>query len=100
MKRSRKLAWVVLGVVVLGTVGFFAWLSTLYSPWEPGGEILQLTWDGQPCGISRAKVCHQRFPWLPGQDRVLVEVSEEEFLALHGPGRGVTGVRVPTSYGW
>ena len=66
MKKSRKLAWVVLGVVGAGTVVFFAWLSTLYTPWEHV--------DRRAIVIARQRVpvitesCRQKFPWLPGMD--------------------------------
>ena len=63
MKKSRKLAWVVLGVVVLAVVGMLVFLSSLYGPWKHAenfgdaihGEILIVSMERK-----------QRFAWLPG----------------------------------
>ncbi len=79
MKKSRKLAWVVLGVAVVGTVVFLAWLSTLYSPWEPVAEPQ----DQYPSWIFGqrpvvTKVRHQKFPWLPGKNSVYVRIEQAE----------------------
>ena len=72
----------VLGVVVLGTVGFFAWLSSLYSPWKPRPETPYYRFvDGQG-PLFMGKERRQRFPWLPGQNWVYVPLAEAEYLRL------------------
>ena len=81
MKKSRKLAWVVMGVVVLAAIGFFVWLSSLYSSWEPTTErVLSL---GR-IHFYHAKVRHQRFSWLPGPDLELV-VDEIKLIVELSP---------------
>ncbi len=91
MKKSRKLAWVVLGVVVLGSVALSVQLSCLYSPWRyvlpaGGGEWLEANtrvYDGRPGPFPGWIVRHQRYPWLPGPDRQARKVTEEEYTELH-----------------
>ena len=83
MKKSRKLALVALGVVVVGVVlGAFTLLvqlSNSYSPWQPR---LYLNLEAPENEPRYGKVRHQRYPWLPGKDRQSSEVTKEEFTAL------------------
>ncbi len=78
MKKSRKLAWVVLGVVVVAILAMGLKLSSLYSDWEPSG----LGIDHTGGTTQHWKISEQRFPWLPGSDRVRVEISKEEWVEL------------------
>ena len=70
MKKSRKLAWVVLGVVVLGALGMVVFLASLYGPWHYANDqyvevVLTMGEDGQ---LYAKKQREQRIPWLPGAD--------------------------------
>ena len=82
MKKSRKLAWVVLGAVVVGVVAVIVQLSSLYSPWQPflGSRIISMSGpQRQPQWLVLRS---QRFPWLPGADLEYREVSEDEYFEL------------------
>ena len=77
MKKSRKLALVVLGMVVVALLGMGLRFSSLYSDWEPRVGFVGRTplyW----------KLRKQRLPWLPGSDRESAEISEEEWVELGG----------------
>ena len=105
MKKSRKLAWVVLGVVVLGVVGLFVQLSYLYSSWEPTTynaiRFVNSWWENSPLPTRYSplylrnqgrefsfgdtlygKTCQQRFRWMPGEDVVSVLITRKEWLEL------------------
>ncbi len=74
MNRSHKLAWLVLGVVVVGAAGALALLlSSLYLPWEPIAST-------DPDGPNKLR--HQRFPWLPGEDTEYGHASYHEWVVL------------------
>ena len=81
MKKSRKLAWCVLGVVVLGSLVLLVQLSSLYSRWRPHGfNLVCVSPPGsKPCYFM---VRHQRYPWLPGRDLDLRDLTKDEFAAL------------------
>ena len=64
--KSRKLAWVVLGAVVLGSVALLVQLSSLYTPWERN-ELVTYGPPGGPHTIAY-EFRRQKFPWLPGAD--------------------------------
>ncbi len=95
MNKSRKLAWVVLGVVVSVSVGFFVWLSILYSPWDlttygsHDGRLGTMRWSHSLMGQNNnfrstwyGKTRHQRFRWMPGEDVVSILITHEEWLEL------------------
>ena len=65
MKKSRKLAWCVLGVVLVAAIGFFAWLSSLYTPWERDSVVFS---SGGGDFIIQGSSRRQKFSWLPGAD--------------------------------
>ncbi len=78
MKKSRKLAWVVLGVVVVGSVVLLVQLSSLYSPWHP---LIIVDLDA-PGYTACSKKRYQHYPWLPGADEVSVRIEAEEYWML------------------
>ncbi len=83
MKKSRKLAWVVLGVVVVGTVVLLVQLSSIYSPWQkPRLWVYGASWIEGSGNTYYYKQRYQRYPWLPGADEVSVRIKKEEFLML------------------
>ncbi len=83
MKESRKLAWVVLGVVVLGSVVLLVQLSSIYSPWQkPRLWVEGTSWIEGSRNPYYYKQRYQRYPWLPGADEVSVGIEKEEFLML------------------
>ncbi len=100
MKKSRKLAWVVLGVVGALNTCFFAWLSTSYSPWRPvrySHHLHQVPQNQSPAmheflrsyggpnnyfGPILVRTRTQAFPWLPGQDLVEERITPEEYEEL------------------
>ena len=80
MKKSRKLAWLVLGVVVVGVVALSVQLSCLYSPWRYVSPAEGVEWlEAFPGWIVR----YQRYAWLPGPDRQQRKVTVEEYTELH-----------------
>ena len=77
-KKSRKLAWVVLGVVVLALIAGFIQLSFVYTRWRPSEVGIGLGY-----GIHFYKSRKQVLPWLPGRDCIDEEITEDEWDALH-----------------
>ncbi len=94
MKKSRKLAWVVLGVVLLGVVTLFVQMSWIYSPWRPygmhvifvgGGEWLEANtrlYDGRPNSFPFWIVRHQKYPWLLGPDTQRRKATQDEYMEI------------------
>ncbi len=75
MKKSRKLAWVVLGVVVSVNACLLTWMSTIYSP---GKANLYHPGNGSS-GPIYVGVRYQTFPWLPGKNFVTEQITPEEY---------------------
>ena len=75
--KSRKVAWVVLVVVMALAGGSLIFLSTRYTDWEPQH-------DGWVMTIPEfSKIRRQKLPWLPGPDTQVVGIGLQEYRALH-----------------
>ena len=81
LPRNRKLAWVVLGVVVVGTVVLLVQISCLYSPWEPS-HVSTISMFSRMEYDRYWVVRYQRYSWLPGPDTQRSEVTKVEYAEL------------------
>ncbi len=83
MKKSRKLAWVVLGVVAVAVIVFVVWLSSLYTPWQADSMVFVRPGHIDPRELHYSVFRHQKYPWLPGPDFENAVMSQEEFFRTH-----------------
>ncbi len=108
--KVRKVAWVVLGVIVLGAAISLAsvWdtvlLSFLYQDYKTlevewmygseGGDMAGVThkWQGQtvtthledcPRGAVKARFLSKTVKWLPGPESVVVFLDEQDEIISH-----------------
>ncbi len=104
MKKSRKLAWVVLGVVVAVNACLLTWMSTIYSPGtvrvypqnssssevpHPSPRLspaMRKLYENLPggnyFGPYYVRQWFQTFPWLPGEDFFGEQITQEEHEEL------------------
>ena len=107
MKKSRKLAWVALGVVVLVNaclLSLLMWMSTIYSPgtvivYQQNSSSFELPYPSLRQSPAMQKLREnlpgdnnfgpiyvvsrfQTFPWLPGENSFAEEITLEEYEEL------------------